>query len=323
MRIFITGSSGSFGRALIKRLVSDPLVEKICTLSRDEHKVRALADMYPEPNPLRWFVGDVRDIDRLRMAFQGVDVIVHAAALKRIDAVINESIELDRTNVTGTVNVLRAALECGVRKVIFISSDKSCHPTNAYGVSKAMAEHHAIGFNAYSVPRGMSVSVARWGNCFASTGSIYHIWKAALARGETLKLTHPSMTRFHIQLDDAVEFCMTSIRRMYGGEIYLPDMPSYRLVDLAEAMGGKTELIGLRQGGEKLQEQLVSDEETSRMLWQHDRYMVMPSVRTWSASPYAGEAVPVGTRLMSDDSARWLTVDDLKREVRRYESTSG
>src|SRR5690349_19569330 len=138
MRLLITGATGALGRALVSHLVQNQLVERICVFSRDEHKVRALADQYKEPHPLRWFVGDVRDQARLKLACQGVDAVIHAAALKRVDAVINESLELDKTNVQGTVNVLQAALDSGVRKVLFVSSDKAVQPCNAYGATKMM-----------------------------------------------------------------------------------------------------------------------------------------------------------------------------------------
>lgn len=316
MRILITGATGSLGKALVARLVGDSLVERLCVLSRDEHKIRALADQYPEPTPLRWFVGDVRDEARLRIACHGVDAVIHAAALKRIDSVINESTELDKTNAQGTLNVLRAAMENGVRKVLFISSDKACQPTNAYGCSKMLAECHTVGFNSYSMPKGMACAAVRYGNVFGSTGSIVHIWRQALADGKLLPLTDARMTRFHITLAEAVEFCLSSLMRLRGGEIFIPDLPAYRLVDLADAMGGKTVTVGLRPGGEKLAEILLSEEEPTRTLWQEDRYVVQPAHQTWSSSRYRGDLLLRDPHLKSDWPERWLTVEQLRLVIK-------
>jgi UDP-N-acetylglucosamine 4,6-dehydratase len=300
------------GKALVARLVTDPMVERLCVLSRDEHKVRALADLYPEPNSLRWFVGDVRDRERLRISCHGVDAVIHAAALKRIDAVINNSLEVDKTNIQGTVNVLNAAMDAGVRKVLFISSDKACMPTNAYGCSKMMAECHVVGFNNYAMPRGLACAAVRYGNVFGSTGSIYHIWKAALADGKALPLTDYRMTRFHITLSQAVDFCLSSLMRMTGGEIFVPNLPAFRLTDLAEAMGGKTVTVGLRPGGEKLSEIMLSIEEPGRTLWQDDRYLIQPTHHNWSASRYRGTELTGDPHLSSDWPDRWMTVPQLQ-----------
>lgn len=313
MRILITGATGALGKSLISRLVTDQMVERLCVLSRDEHKVRLLADQYPEPNPLRWFVGDVRDESRLRIACQGVDAVIHAAALKRIDAVVNESTELDKTNVQGTLHLLHAAMECNVRKVLFISSDKACQPTNAYGCTKMLAECHTVGFNSYSMPRGMACSAVRYGNVFGSTGSILHIWRQALKDGKPLPLTDYRMTRFHLTLSQAVEFCLSSLMRMKGGEIFVPDLPAFRLTDLAEAIGGQTVSMGLRPGGEKLAEVMLSEEEPGRTLWQDDRYLVKPAHQTWSSSQFRGEQLEKDPHLHSDWPNRWLTVDKLKK----------
>lgn len=320
MRVLITGASGFLGRALVARLQNDVMVERLCVLSRDEHKIAKLADEYRGRASLRTFVGDVRDQSRLMFACRNVDVVIHAAALKRIDAIVNESLELDKTNVAGTVNVLRASLECGVRKVLFISSDKAAEPCNAYGASKMMAECHAIGFNTYSIPQGMAVSAVRYGNVFGSTGSIYHIWKKCIADGKPLSITHPEMTRFHISVEQAVEFCLTSLQRMIGGEVFVPDLPAFRLLDLAHAMCDQTqaagiEHVGLRPGGEKLAEIMLSQEEPGRTLWQDDRYVVMPAHRSWSASPYAGTKLEGDPHLISSWPGRWLTVAQLRKIV--------
>lgn len=321
MRVLITGGTGALGKALVQRLASDPLVERIRVLSRDEHKVAAMASDYVEPHPIRWLVGDVRDYERMRAACHGVDVVIHAAALKRIDSIVNDSIELDKTNIAGTVNVLQAALETKVRKVLVVSSDKAVHPANAYGCSKMMAECHSVGFNAVSMPQGMAVSAVRYGNVFKSTGSIWHIWSKCIAEKKPLPLTDYRMTRFHITLPQAVEFCLSSLMRMQGGEIFIPELRAYAVCDLGAAMlklAGEViqfENIGLRPGGEKLHERMLSDEEPSRTLWQRDRYMVMPSYRPWSAAPYSGVALTDDPQLVSNKPSRLMSVEDIIKEV--------
>lgn len=312
MRILITGASGFLGRALVVRLKNDLMIERLCVLSRDEHKISRMAEEYDGKASLRTFVGDVRDASRMHHACRNVDVVIHAAALKRIDAIVNESLELQKTNIDGTVNVLNAALECGVRKVLVVSSDKAAMPCNAYGATKMLMECHAVGFNAYSVPRGMAVACVRYGNVAKSTGSVFHIWSACKQRGKPLPLTSPQMTRFHISQEQAVEFCLTSLQRMVGGEIFVPDLPSYKLTTLAEAIGGTVQPIGLRPGGEKLYERMLTDEEPSRTLWQDDRYVVTPAHRSWSASPYRGVALDYEPYLRSDYPQRLMAVHEVR-----------
>lgn len=316
MRILITGGTGALGRALVARLLHNPLVDRLAILSRDEHKIKALCDQYRNAFALRTFVGCIRDRDRLELACSGVDAVIHAAALKRVDADINDTSELDKTNVQGTINVLHAALSAGVRKVLLISSDKAVHPANAYGTSKMMAELHTVGFNSYSVPKGLRCSAVRYGNVFASTGSVVHIWRKQIADGQCLTVTDPRMTRFHLTLAQAAEFVITSIQRMRGGEIFVPILPSFRLYDLAQAMTPRPDrtiaITGLRPGGEKLHESLLSDEEPLRTMFDQDRYCVKPSHQSWSDAPYPGVPVKPDMIYRSDVNDKWLSADDLR-----------
>lgn len=191
-----------------------------------------------------------------------------------------------------------------------------------------MAECHAIGFNQYSIPQGMAVSAVRYGNVFASTGSIYHIWKKSINEGKRLSITSGGMTRFHISINQAVDLCLTSLQRMIGGEIFIPDLPAYRLWDLAAAMlehagllnennhpNDFLDYVGLRPGGEKLAEIMLSQEEPGRTLWQDDRYVVMPAHRSWSASPYRGMPLSGDPHLISSWPSRWLSVEQLRKVV--------
>lgn len=312
MRVLITGGTGFLGRGLVADLLTNEMVERVCVLSRDEHKVHALAEQYRTARALRCFVGDVRDADRLRHACRGVDAVIHAAALKRVDAVTNEPSELLKTNVEGTRHVLDAACDAGVRKLVLVSSDKAVMPTNAYGASKQQAEWLTIGFNTYSVPRGMRCAVVRYGNVLGSTGSVVPVWRAQLGRGEPIHVTDARMTRFSLTCAEAVRFVLTSLQRMQGGEIFVPILPSYRLVDLAQALAPDLpyRAIGLRPGGEKLHERLLSDEEPSRTVLQAGRYVVMPAHRSWSADPYEGTAIDPHWRYESC-AVTHLTVSEL------------
>jgi len=332
MRIAITGATGFLGRHLVERLHKDPMVERVVVLSRDEHKVKALADKYPEPHRLRWFVGDIRDRGRLEHAFRNTDVVIHAAALKRVDAVVNDSLELQKTNVDGTVNVLQAALECGVRKVMLISSDKAVQPTNAYGATKMLAELHTTGFNAYSIPRGMACSAVRYGNVMNSTGSVLHIWRDAFQKKRPLPLTSPEMTRFHFAINDAIDFVLAGIRKMIGGEIFIPNLRAYRMDHLAKAflevhdyfdcMHSKVEVVGARPGGEKFHEELLSIEEPKRTLFDGECLVVMPANRTWSANPYRGSLIDSMDSLKINRSSNQVELiegEELRQLIEEYE----
>lgn len=314
MRLGVTGATGSFGRALIGRVLDEGRAERIVALSRDELKqAQAAAELGQVPE-LRWFLGDVRDRARLVEAFQGVDVLVHAAALKRIDAICYNPQEVIKTNVLGTQHVVEAAIEAGVRTVLVLSSDKAVAPCNAYGASKLLAEYYAVQSNAVGYPRGTKVSVVRWGNVFGSRGSVVHVWRAAAAAGKPLRLTDARMTRFVITLDEAVRFTLRWLFKLRGGEVLVPRLPSARMIDLAAAIDpdGEPLEMGFRPGGEKLAEELLSEEEARRTLLVEGAYLVTPSHQTWTAPAWTGVPVGEGFRYRSDLNDRWLSVEALR-----------
>ncbi len=305
MRIVVTGGTGSLGRAFLRRLAAQkpaPIGDdnNIYTVpphyrdkpdvgvmfSRDELKQAQVMESLGYPDNIRACIGDVRDPDRLRVAFRGADVVIHAAALKRVDAVAMHADETVKTNIVGSVNVFRAAMDCGVPKVLLISSDKAVLPTNSYGASKQMAEWVATGFNTYSVPAGTRIATIRYGNVLGSRGSVVHIWRKALREGRSLPLTNPDATRFVITMDQALTGISEALRVMQGGEIFVPKLGWCYVRDIGLAMvsGGETvkfETVGLRPGGEKIHEQLLSDDERHRCGSTEHAYVVVPHIHSW------------------------------------------
>jgi UDP-N-acetylglucosamine 4,6-dehydratase len=238
--VLITGGSGSFGQAFTERVLQDKSVERVAILSRGEHAQAEMRDRFSDPR-LRFFIGDVRDRNRLLRAFRGVDVVIHAAALKRIEVGHYNPTEMVATNINGAMNVIEAATDAGVNKVVALSTDKAYQPISPYGQSKALAE--TLFRNAYQ--HGPIFAVTRYGNVWGSTGSVVPRWKNILRSADTVPVTDPEVTRFFMTMDEAVDLVLDTIRTMRGGELNIPTLPAYRLGDLAEAMGAKMNIIGL------------------------------------------------------------------------------
>lgn len=312
MNVAITGGTGTLGRALIAQFLKDG-AERVVSISRDEVKAGELRSLHTDPR-LNVFLGDVRDRERLKLAFHGCDVVIHAAALKRVPVgEAYDSLEMIKTNIQGTINVVMAAMEAKVGKVIIVSSDKAVHATNLYGATKFTAECFAVGANSYTYPHGTRISCVRYGNVWASRGSVIEIWHRHLSTGPVLPLTDKRMTRFVIMQWEAVALIKEALERMQGGEIFIPQLNAMKLEDLGYAMGAAHfHIVGLRPGGEKLHERLISDEEASRIR----RYMdtntlvVTPSHRSWSSQPYGGIVAFVED--YSSDRVAQLSVEELK-----------
>ena len=295
MRIAITGGTGSLGGALIKRLANNG-ADRIVTCSRDEQKRLALAAQYAWHPGVKVYAGDIRDTGRLVDVFSGCDVVIHAAARKVVSGQHDEPREMLQTNVVGTQNVMAAAREAGVRKLLFISSDKAVHPQNVYGVSKALAEYLVISENARSWSRGLRCSVIRYGNVLASNGSVVRIWRQRMAEGKPLGLTDERMTRFWLTLDMAAGFVLSAVDNLRGGEIFVPNLTAAPLVDLAKAIAPDGsmptfEQVGIRPGGEKLHEELVSADEATRTVFRNGFFIVppVPTSDSWDAAPWLGD----------------------------------
>jgi UDP-N-acetylglucosamine 4,6-dehydratase len=349
--ILITGGTGTFGRAFIgaalrhsvwdvnKGIGYAPIYGRVISLSRDEQKAAAMVDEFGHYPAFRAWIGDVRDRDRLAMAFRGVDIVIHAAALKRVDQGAYSPSEILQTNITGTMNVVTEAIEAGVKKVVVISSDKAVAPTNIYGASKFCAECYAVSANNYGHKTGTSIAAVRYGNVLGSRGSVVHIWQGQLARGGIMTVTHPAMSRFIMTIEQAVALVDYALGHMQGGEVFLPNLPSAKMVDLAAAVydecgsGHRLEEIaegkawyqvtGLRPGGEKMAEVLLNEEEPSRTRRIDDHYIVLPSHHEWTLGEEwtsIGEAVPLDMVYRSDRNERWLTSGDLLMLMQQTEA---
>lgn len=252
--ILVTGGSGFFGRGFVREAL-DRGVERVCVFSRDEYKHSLMrADFGNDPR-LRFFVGDVRDATRLRRAMGDVDLVVHAAALKRVEVGEYDSGEMVKTNVLGSMNVIEAATDAGVPRVVALSSDKACEPMNCYGASKLVAEKLFLAANNSRGANGPIFAVCRYGNVSGSTGSVIPTWRRALELQRVVQLTDPDCTRFWMTLEEAVELVMKTADTMKGGELVIPQLPAYRLGDLADALGVAYVLTGLTPG-EKLHESM-------------------------------------------------------------------
>lgn len=255
--VLITGGSGSFGNAFVRHLLKNDLSERVCIFSRGEHRQAQMrSDLKNDPR-LRFFVGDVRDRDRLRRAMEGVDIVIHAAALKRIEVGELNPIEMARTNVDGAINVIEAASDAQVKKVVALSTDKACNPVSTYGASKMMAEKLFLSANNTRGRDGPIFAVVRYGNIANSEGSVIPKWRALIAQGhQVVPTTDPECTRYFMFLDEAVDLVWKTVTTMQGGELAIPELPAYRLGDLATAMDVGMEITGLASH-EKLAEEMI------------------------------------------------------------------
>ena len=244
--VLITGGTGSFGKAFARRLLDQKLCDRVCIYSRGEHAQAQLREDMGNDTRLRWFIGDVRDRDRLKRAMTGVDVVVHAAALKRIEVGHSNPVEMVKTNVDGTINVIEAAQDAGVKRALLLSSDKAFQPCSAYGISKAMAECLFLAANNTVAADGPRFAATRYGNVWNSNGSVVPKWLDMIRRGATsVPVSDPECTRFYMTLDEAVDLVLDTLVTMRGGELAIPDLPAYRLGDLVEAMGVSADVRGL------------------------------------------------------------------------------
>ena len=316
--ILVTGGTGSFGKAFIREILRSHNPRRVAILSRDELKQSEMRSEFTEEfgqaDPrLRWFLGDIRDKDRLVRAFHGVDYVVHAAALKQVDTAEYNPFEFVKTNVLGSQNVIDAAIETGVKKVVALSTDKASSPINLYGATKLTADKLFVAANNYSYSFGTTMSVVRYGNVMGSRGSVIPFFRRLAGEGKPLPITDPRMTRFWITLPQAIQFVIDSFESMQGGELYVPRIPSMKIMDLVQAIapGSETFEVGIRPG-EKLHEEMIASDDSYRTIRQDDRYVVQPTIKEYWFKEPAGESVPIGFSYSSDTNDQWLSVNELR-----------
>ncbi len=319
--ILVTGGTGSFGKKFIEIIQRDFHLKKVIVFSRDElkqHEMRMAG--FDQPN-MRYFIGDVRDRERLRRAMHGVDIVVHAAALKQVPACEYNPMEAIKTNILGSSNVIEAALDAGVKKVLALSTDKAVNPVNLYGATKLAAEKLFVQSNAYAAGTATRFSCTRYGNVVGSRGSVVPVFLKQRESGR-VTVTDPRMTRFWLSLEQGVRFVIRCIEQMEGGEVFVPKLPSTKVTDLAKAIApdAEIEVIGIRPG-EKLHEVLVNEDEARHTVELDDMYVIQPAQAMWFGYAWQskGKPLPDGFRYASNTNTEWLDVEEIKAMIRPIE----
>lgn len=309
--VLVTGGTGSFGKKFIKKALTLG-VKKIIVFSRDELKQYEMKQEFQDDR-IRFFIGDVRDKDRLYRAFDGVDIVIHAAAMKHVDACEYNPFEAVKTNINGAQNIIEAAIDRRVEKVIALSTDKACSPVNLYGATKLASDKLFVAANSYVGEKKTRFSVVRYGNVVGSRGSVVPFFKKIKHTG-CIPVTDDRMTRFWITLEQGVQFVLDNLERMQGGEIFVPKIPSMNIMDLAKAIAPECEIeiIGIRPG-EKLHEAMIMEDDARHTLEFDTYYVIQPELSWWSQSELSGgEKLADGFSYTSDKNTEWLTVEELK-----------
>lgn len=320
--ILITGGTGSFGKSFTRYVLTHFEPKKIIIYSRDEFKQWAMESEFSEyKEKLRFFIGDVRDLERLKRACEGVDYIVHAAALKQVPACEYNPNEAIKTNIHGAMNVIDAALDCGVHKVVALSTDKAVNPVNLYGGTKLVSDKLFVAANAYVGNKDVNFSIVRYGNVAGSRGSIIPLFDKMIKEGVTeLPITDFRMTRFWISLTEGIELVIKALAEAKGGETFISKIPSFKVTDLAEAMlpGCKPKEVGIRPG-EKLHEIMVTTED-SATTYEYDKHFIVYPQMTWNnrqQPDLSGTKVEDGFSYSSNNNKEWLSVEDIRERLKK------
>ncbi|HJU66305.1 MAG TPA: UDP-N-acetylglucosamine 4,6-dehydratase (inverting) [Gemmatimonadaceae bacterium] len=315
--VLVTGGTGSFGRAFVRTVLDMHDPKKVIVFSRDELKQFEMAQQI-EDERIRFFLGDVRDVDRIKRACDGVDVIVHAAALKQVPAAEYNPFEAIKTNILGAQNVIEAALSCGVQRVVALSTDKAANPINLYGATKLCSDKLFVAGNAYSGGKGPRMAVVRYGNVVGSRGSVVPFFLSVRKTGR-IPITDPRMTRFWITLEQGVRFVIDCLERMHGGELFVPKIPSTDIMTLAEAIAPECEktIVGIRPG-EKLHELMIGEDDARRTRDMGDHYVVQPEFAWWDEGNLVeGTPVPDSFSYRSDTNPERMCADQVRSMLER------
>ena len=327
--ILITGGTGSFGKKFVERIVNKfPDVKRLVIFSRDELKQFEMSQMFPKDKYpfIRFFIGDVRDEKRLRRALEGIDIIIHAAALKQVPTAEYNPIECIKTNILGAQNIIETALDTGVKKVIALSTDKAAGPVNLYGATKLCADKLFTAANNIKGARDIIFATVRYGNVMGSRGSVIPFFLKKRHSG-VLPITHPEMTRFNISLDEGVDLVLHALEHAIGGEIFVPKIPSYRILDLAKAICPKCkiEIIGVRPG-EKIHEEMITAADSINTIETDKHFIIVPNspYRTYQEQMklfmdhHKGKKVPEGFSYNSGTNERFLSVEELRVLIKKH-----
>lgn len=320
--VLITGGTGSFGKAFVKTVLERyPAIKRLVVFSRDELKQFEMDQQFPEKQykAIRYFIGDIRDESRLRRALEGIDVVIHAAALKQVPAAEYNPFECIKTNVLGAQNLIEACLDTGVQRVVALSTDKAAAPINLYGATKLCSDKLFVAANNIKGHRDIRFSVVRYGNVMGSRGSVIPFFLEKRSSG-VLPITDPAMTRFNISLQDGVDMVLWSLENAWGGEVLVPKIPSYRITDVAQAIGPECEhkVIGVRPG-EKIHEEMITPSDSFNTVDMGRYYAILPSGGAYSIADYCSKtgAKPVEPNFSYDSgsNAQFLTVDELRKLI--------
>jgi UDP-N-acetylglucosamine 4,6-dehydratase len=323
--ILVTGGTGSFGKKFVETILHQyPEIERLVVFSRDELKQFEMSqqfsdEVYPQ---IRYFIGDVRDKERLMRAMEGIDIVVHAAALKQVPACEYNPFEAIKTNIIGAQNVIEACMDKGVNRVVALSTDKAAAPINLYGATKLCSDKLFVAANNYKGKRDIKFSVVRYGNVMGSRGSVIPFFLEKRKEG-VLPITDERMTRFNITLEDGVKLVLYALENMWGGEIFVPKIPSYRILDVAEAIAPncKKELIGIRPG-EKIHEKMITANDALNTIEFEGYFVIMPSFPLWDIekfkSHFGGKHCPDGFCYNSGTNSEWLTIEQLRTLIKDH-----
>ncbi|MGQ9846631.1 MAG: UDP-N-acetylglucosamine 4,6-dehydratase (inverting) [Bacteroidales bacterium] len=322
--ILITGGTGSFGRKFVQTVLERwPNIRRLVIFSRDEYKQFEMSQQFPKSkyNGIRYFIGDIRDAERFKRACEDIEIIIHAAALKQVPAAEYNPMEFIKTNIIGAENVINAALEMGVKNVVALSTDKAASPINLYGATKLCSDKLFISANNIKGKRDIHFSVVRYGNVLGSRGSVVPFFQEHKSKG-FLPITHPEMTRFSITLEEGVNLVLLALEKAIGGEIFVPKIPSYRILDLAEAIapGIEKRIVGIRPG-EKIHEEMITEHDSYNTLDAGDYYIILPVLPENETQlymkKYNAQRVPKGFKYNSGTNNQWLSVSEIRELIKK------